>query len=78
MSRLTSSTNRRRQDSIWKKSNEPHMSSFGGKADMTRNQIPISAFSGEPIMGADHVDFYLGRNDCAGYRVLGDGRGHAV
>jgi hypothetical protein len=32
----------------------------------------------EPIMGTDHVDFYLGRNYCAGYRVLGDGRDHAV
>jgi hypothetical protein len=29
-------------------------------------------------MGANHVDFYLGRNYCAGYRLLGDGRGHAV
>jgi hypothetical protein len=29
-------------------------------------------------LGGDHVDFRLGRNYCAGHRVLGDGRGHAV
>jgi hypothetical protein len=38
----------------------------------------MSALSGEPIMGTDHVAFPLRRNYCAGHRVLGNGRGHAV